>query len=218
MPKNIPESISFSQGAVKVGGTPPEIKQYIRTLLEGDCVDYYQPVGGIFPLREKIAATLNEKFHTLFDLEHVFISHGAIGGITALCLTLLGPGQEVLLPAPTYPSYHNIIKFSKASPIFVPSFVEKANGWSFDIDQIKRHTTAQTKMIILSNPSNPCGYCLTHQDLIDLKNWCESREIYLIVDEVYDRSFLKGNLLLPLRLFFNRILSCGRVHFLKILR
>lgn len=190
--KNIPGSISFSQGAVKVGGTPREIKQHISQLLESDCLDYYQPVGGIVSLREKIVQQLTKRFNISLEVENLIISHGSIGGITALCLTLLKEGEEVILPSPAYPSYQNIIKFSKANPIFVPCMVNDAHGWSFDMDQIKRSTNDKTKMIILSNPSNPTGYCLSHEELVELFNWCVSHKIYLVFDEVYDNFIFEG--------------------------
>ncbi len=187
------EYISFSQGAVKVGGTPQIIKDHIRELLKSDLVDYYQNVGGIFPLRVKIAEDLSLKFNRKYIPEQILITHGSIGGITNLCLSLLTNGDQVILPEPTYPSYQNIIKFSKAHPLFVPGFVEEQGGWRLDSERIKEAVTPRTKMVILSNPSNPCGICLKTEDLLSLKNFCEFHRIYLILDEVYDNYIFEGS-------------------------
>ncbi len=180
------EYISFSQGTVKISGTPALIKQHIREKLESDSLDYYQYVGGIYPLRTKIAGKCGVK------PEQVIISHGSIGGITAICLTLLKQGDEVIIPTPFYPSYRNIILFSKAVPVYVEGYVQEKDSWRFDLDSIKQSATSKTKMIILSNPSNPTGVCLKREDLLLLKQWCEQKGIYLVSDEVYDNFIYEG--------------------------
>jgi len=180
------EYISFSQGTVKISGTPAPIKKHIQEELESDVLDYYQYVGGIYPLRKKIAEKLSRKHHVVIKTEQVIISHGSIGGITTTCLTLLKEGDEVIIPAPYYPSYRNIILFSKATPIYVEGYIKEGDTWKFDIENIKRSVTAKTKMLIISNPSNPSGVCLSKEEVIALKQWCEDKGIYLISDEVYD--------------------------------
>lgn len=175
------EFISFSQGTVKISGTPALIKEHIREKLESDCMDYYQYVGGIFPLRTKIAEKLSRQHDVLIKPEQVIISHGSIGGITAICLTLLRQGDEVIIPVPYYPSYRNIILFSKATPVFV------------DADRIKEAATPKTKMLIISNPSNPSGNCMSREEMLDLKRWCEEKGIYLVSDEVYDNFIYEGD-------------------------
>src|SRR5690349_6253161 len=105
--------ISFSQGAVKVGGAPEEIKAHLKEILNGDRADYYQAVGGIIPLRQKIAGSLSRRWGVPLSHEEILITHGSIGGITNLCLLLLEAGDEVIIPEPFYPSYLNIVRFSK---------------------------------------------------------------------------------------------------------
>jgi aspartate/methionine/tyrosine aminotransferase len=203
--------ISFSQGTVKIDGTPQIIKDYIRELLRSDSCDYYQYVGGIYPLRQKIAEDLSHKFNLRFQPENILITHGAIGGITDLCLALLKKGDQVLLPEPAYPSYQNIIKFSKAEPIYVQGFIREGDKWIFDVENIKQAVTPYTKMIVLSNPSNPCGICFSREDIQSLQNFCETRGIYLVFDEVYDHyiyhgSFYSGT---PLVLQSNFVIRTG---------
>lgn len=190
--KSSPEYISFAQGAVRVGGTPPEIKADVSVILKSDQADYYEPAAGIPMLRKKLAAELSEKFSIHLNWEQIIITHGAIGGITTICLALLNSGDEVLLPSPTYPSYANVIRFCRAEPTFVHAFHEDDKGWSFDFDAIKRSVTVNTRMMIIPNPSNPCGFCLGKQQLDQLMAWCEERGIFLIVDEVYDHFIYEG--------------------------
>jgi aspartate/methionine/tyrosine aminotransferase len=185
--------ISFSQGAVRIGGTPRLIKEHIQQKLESDVFDYYQCVGGIQPLREKIAQKLSEKHQIVINPEQVIVTHGSIGGITAVCLTLLKEGDEVIIPIPFYPSYRNIVLFSKAIPVFTEGYTKKDNVWKFDLETIKQAVSSKTKMLILSNPSNPSGVTLTKEELLSLKSWCEDRKIYLLSDEVYDNYIYEGD-------------------------
>jgi len=113
------------------------------------------------------------------------ITHGAIGGITNLALNLLQTGDEVIFPEPIYPSYYNIIKFSKAIPVFVRAFREQEGKWIFDLEAIKKAVKPHTKMLIFANPSNPCGTYLHADELYELSNWCAHNGIYLLADEVY---------------------------------
>jgi aspartate/methionine/tyrosine aminotransferase len=187
------EYISFSQGTVKISGTPALIKKHIQEKLEGDSLDYYQYVGGIYALRSKIADKLSKNHDVTIKPEQVIISHGSIGALTAICLTLLEAGDEVLVPAPFYPSYRNIILFSKATPVYVEGYIMEQNAWSFDVERVKQAATSKTKMIILSNPSNPSGVCLSKKEILELKHWCEQKRIYLVSDEVYDNYIYDGD-------------------------
>lgn len=190
--KESKDCISFSQGAVKVGGTPQVIKDHVKHLLAEDCVDYYQNVGGIYPFRQKIAQVLSEKFQRAFAPDSILVTHGSIGGITNLCLALLKQGDEVILPEPTYPSYQNIVRFSKGVPVFVQGFIEERGAWRFDLASIVNAATARTKMIILPNPSNPLGVCLKKSEIEELIDFCENSRIYLVLDEVYDHYIYEG--------------------------
>lgn len=182
--------ISFSQGALRTGGVPPDIKEHARTILLTDRADYYCHALGIRPLREKLATTLSQRHNSNISIENIMVSHGSVNGISAVCLMLLHVGDEVLLPEPTYPTYFNIVKLAKATPKYTNAYLETTvNGvsrWALDLEGIKRATTDKTRMIIIANPSNPCGVCLTLDELMQLKQWCELRGIYLIIDEVYD--------------------------------
>lgn len=183
--------VSFSQGALRTGGVPHQIRDVAREILATDGADYYCHPLGLKSLREKLALTLSTRHKVNLSMENVMVSHGSVNGMSAACLTLLHTGDEVLLPEPTYPTYFNIVTLAKAIPVFVNACVESTDivgnkRWALDIDAIKAATTKRTKMIMLSNPSNPCGVCLNPMELQELKIWCDLNGIYLILDEVYD--------------------------------
>lgn len=190
--------ISLAQGALRIGGVDLHTKEYARQILLSDKADYYQDPLGIPPLRQRLALILSERFATKINSQQVFISHGSVGALTSLALTVLDVGDEVLLPEPTYPVYANIAKLAKAVPIFVPAYElgkdkkNNRNSWLFNLERIKSAITNKTKMILLSSPSNPTGVFLSAAQLKELSYICESKGIYLVVDEVYDDYIFEG--------------------------
>lgn len=187
----LPDCASFAQGTLKITGVPKAIKEHAQSICKTDKADYYSPALGLRTFREKLAQSLSDKYKTNITSDYIMISHGSVNGISSLCLLLLNYLDEVILPEPTYPAYKNIVTLSKGVPVFIHGFKEYTDNfgkisWKLDIDAIEKATTARTKIIIIPNPSNPCGVCLTSQEIIRLKQWCENREIYLIIDEVYD--------------------------------
>lgn len=195
--RSIQDCISLAQGALRIGGVDQHTKEYVRQILLTDKADYYQDPLGIAPLRQRLALTLSERFGTKINHQQIFISHGSMGALSALLQTILEAGDEVLLPEPTYPAYVGLVKVAKGVPKFATgySLTKNKNGshkWEFDLEKIKHAITTKTKMIILSNPSNPTGVCLTPQDLQELAWICEDRGIYLVCDEVYDDFVFEG--------------------------
>lgn len=196
--QSMQECISLAQGALRIGGVDQHTKEYARQILLTDKADYYQDPLGIAPLRQRIALTLSERFGAKIGQQQVFIGHGSVGALSSIALTVLKNGDEVLLPEPTYPVYTSIVKLAKATPVFVPAYELAQNkntgqhSWHFNLQRVKDAITSKTKMILLSNPSNPTGVFLTPQELQELSWICESNGIYLIVDEVYEDFIYEG--------------------------
>lgn len=191
------DCISFSQGALRLGGTHESIKSYVRQILLTDKADYYQSSAGLIDLRKKLARSLGIKNECRIGIENILISHGATGALTSLCLTLLDQDDEVLLFEPTYPVYQRVVTFCKAHPVFVPAFEFKTddagkNYWELQLERIEQAITSKTKMIVFSNPVNPAGLIVTKEQLAYLKKMCEQKGIYLVVDEVYDDFIFDG--------------------------
>lgn len=203
------EYISLSQGTIKIGGVPKEIKQHLQKVLQTDITDYYQSAWGIMPLREKIAHTLSQKCNCHISHNNVLVTHGCAGALATLLLTLVDHGEEVILPEPTYPAYKNLVDLARGKAVFV-NCIE--NGiFILDLEKIKRAKTDKTKVIIFSNPCNPCGTITHKKTLLELAEWCEVNKIYLVVDEAYDDyifddSFYSATALVP---EFNYLIRAG---------
>lgn len=181
-----------------MGGVDTGVKEQIRQMLLTDKADYYDDSLGLLPFRKKLAESLSKQHNVNVQVENIMISHGGIGALTALCLGVLKADDEVILLEPAYPMYKTIIAFSKAKSVIMPAFTMEQNltgdyRWQLHLDRIEAACNDRTRMIIITNPSNPCGNCLSKQELIALKQLCEARGIYLVVDEVYDDYVFEGD-------------------------
>ncbi|MFH1831242.1 MAG: pyridoxal phosphate-dependent aminotransferase [bacterium] len=193
------EYVSLSQGSIKVGGIPQQIKDYIQGLMATDKTDYYGSCWGLKLLREKLSTVLSARYGQNITAGQILPTHGCIGGLTLLYMTLLDAGDEVIIPEPAYPAYTTLAGAARAKPVFV-SCVKAASKcsrlgsveWEFDIEKIKQATTSKTKMIIFSNPCNPLGLVVGKTDLLELVSWCEKHGIYLVIDEAYGDYVFEG--------------------------
>ena len=179
------EYISLSQGALRVGGIPKEVKTYLQEVFNTDKTDYYQSAWGIMPLREKIARKLSERYDCSFSEKNILVTHGCMGALSSILLTILEKGDEVILPEPTYPAYEKIVSVARAKSVFV-SCLKNNIEWELDIEKIKFAKTSKTKVVLFSNPCNPSGAMVSKSKLEELVNWCEENSVYLIVDEAYE--------------------------------
>lgn len=183
------EYISLSQGSIKVGGIPQPIKNHVQELLKTDKTDYYESCWGIFPLRNRLAVMLSERYGKNFSTSNVLPTHGCIGGLSLLYLAVLSSGDEVIIPEPAYPAYTILTQVARAKAVPVSLFQAKADGdydWHFDIERIKAATTEKTKIIIFSNPWNPLGIVVPLDVIKELLAWCQERGIFLVVDQAYE--------------------------------
>jgi aspartate/methionine/tyrosine aminotransferase len=185
--KSSNEYISLSQGSVKLGGIPQQIKDYIQTLMRTDKTDYYESCWGLKTLRERLATVLSGSYKTTLSTESIIPTHGCIGGLALLYLSILEPGDEVIIPEPTYPAYGILAHASRSVPVYVPMLTTEGNTHQFilDVEKIKAATTTKTKIIVLANPGNPSGMVIPHTVILELKTWCEQRGIFLVIDEAY---------------------------------
>lgn len=180
--------VSLSQGSMKIGGIPQEIKQHVQTLMATDITDYYGASSGLLPFREKLVSMLSARHKTTFKVEQILPTHGCAGGLSLVYNTLLSPGDEVIIPEPTYPAYALLCKATQTVPVFVSCLKNNPDGshsWEFDIEKIKASVTSKTKLIVFSNPGNPLGLVVPLATILELLAFCEQKGIYLLVDEAY---------------------------------
>lgn len=178
----IPGVVSLAQG-VPSFDTPEMIKKKAIEAIETGKVAKYSLAPGILELREVIAQKLEQE-NKFFDFEEeIIVTAGSIEAITATILAILSPGDEVLIPDPTYTSYQPAIKVAGGVPVFVP--LDEKNHWAFDIAELKKRITPKTKALLFCNPNNPTGTIFKRNQLHAVAQLAIKHDFYILSDEVY---------------------------------
>lgn len=163
--------------------TPDNINQAaIQAINEG--FTKYTPASGILELKEAVCA----KFKSFNKLDYkpgqIVISNGGKHSLTNIFQVLLNPGDEVIIPAPYWLSYPEIVKLSDGVPVFVRG--EKAQGYKVSAKQIEDAITDKTKALVLNTPSNPTGMVYSREELQNIAEVVVKHDIYVVADEMYE--------------------------------
>ncbi len=177
-----PDVISLAQGIPNFD-TPGCIKRRAELALKRGVVAKYSLSPGLPELRELIEVSL-QKDNMFYDWEKEFlVTAGSIEGLTAPIRAITTPGDEIIIPEPTYTSYQEVIKLAGCKPVFVP--LNEEDGWAFDIEKYKQAITPATRAIFYCNPNNPTGTIYNKTQLLQLADLANKNDLYLISDEVY---------------------------------
>lgn len=164
--------------------TPDEIKIAAKKAID-DNFSFYTHVSGYLELRQAISHKFKRDNQLEYSAEQIVVSTGAKQSIINVLLCLLNPGDEVLVPAPYWVSYLEMIKLTGAKPVIIPTTV--ADNFKFSAQQLKEAITPRTKLLIFSSPCNPTGTVFSRQDLESIaKVIKEHEEIHIISDEIYE--------------------------------
>jgi aminotransferase len=186
----IPGVVSLAQG-VPSFDTPEVVKRAAIEAIEKGKVAKYSLSPGTLEFREAIAQHL-EKENKFFDFEkEIIATAGSIEAITATLLTILEPGDEVLIPDPTYTSYQPAIRVAKGVPVFVP--LDEARHWALDIEKFEKLITPRTKAFLFCNPNNPTGTIFSRNQLHALAQLAIRHNFYILSDEVYKDFVFEDN-------------------------
>lgn len=162
--------------------TPDNINmEAIRAICDGKTK--YTPPAGIIPLRKAICNRLKLDCNLDYDYTQIVIASGAKHCVYVTFRALLNPGDEVIVPAPYWVSYSEMIKMAGGVPILVVAGEDQ--GFKATGDQIKAAITEKTKCVIINNPSNPTGALYSKQELQEIADICVENDLYIISDEIY---------------------------------
>ena len=178
----VPDVVSLAQG-IPSFDTPEPIKSFVQQkIADGDCAKY-SLTPGLPQLRESIAESLlQEGMHYDPDQE-IIVSCGSIEAIAATLLTLTQPGDEVILPSPSYASYQEVVRIAGCTPRFAPLHEER--NFAFDAQAFERCVSARTRAILYCNPNNPTGTVFSEAETRALIALAERHNLFLIIDEAY---------------------------------
>lgn len=162
--------------------TPDNINmEAIRAICDGKTK--YTPPAGIIPLRKAICNRLKLDCNLDYDYTQIVVASGAKHCVYVTFRALLNPGDEVIVPAPYWVSYSEMIKMAGGVPILVVAGEDQ--GFKATGDQIKAAITEKTKCVIINNPSNPTGALYSKQELQEIADICVENDLYIISDEIY---------------------------------
>lgn len=182
----IEDVVSLAQG-IPSFRTPRCIKRKIIEAMEEGKTDYYSLCPGLLELREAIEYSLSKE-DIFYDFEkEIIITAGSIEAITASFMAILEPGDEVIIPDPTYASFQEAVKAAKGRPVFAP--LDEKRNWAFNIGEIKNKINEKTKAFLFCNPNNPTGTTYTQEQLMEILELAQRYDLYVLADEVY-RDFI----------------------------
>ena len=145
----------------------------------------YSPVDGYVDLKEAICEKFKRDNHISYTPSQIVVSTGAKQSIANVCLVLLNPGDEVLLPAPYWVSYSAIATLAEAKSIIIPSSIE--TYFKITPEQLEAAITPKTKLVMFNSPNNPSGTIYTEAEYRALGKVLEKYpDIYILSDEIYE--------------------------------
>jgi len=143
----------------------------------------YTPPPGIPALRQTIAARLSERAGRELDWTGVVVTAGAKQALFNAFFTLFGPGDEVLVAAPYWTTYPDLLTISRATP--KPVFGEEADDFKLTVDILEAAVTDATRGLVINTPSNPTGAVYSVEELTAIMAWAKSRDVWVVSDEIY---------------------------------
>ncbi len=143
----------------------------------------YPPVAGIPELRQSMAKWMNESYQTQYTAEQVLVTCGGKFGIYAFCQAFIQKGDEVILIAPYWTSYPDIVRIYGGSPVIVNT--KEEDKWQVDPAELENAFTKKTKMIILNNAANPTGVFYHREALRQILDLAQRHNVLVMSDEVY---------------------------------
>ncbi len=164
--------------------TPKHIKEAAKQAID-DNFSFYSPVPGYMPLRQAIAKKLKVENNLEYDATQILCSNGAKQSVCNVIMSIVGPGDEVIIPAPYWVSYAEMVKLADGVNVFVKTDIEQ--NFKMTAAQFEAAITPKTKALILCSPSNPTGSVYSKSELKALADVVARHPgIYVISDEIYE--------------------------------
>ena len=169
--------------------TPEHIKRAAIEALEAGFTKY-TPNAGIPELRQAIADKLAADNGLSYRAGQIVVSNGAKHACYNAILATCQPGDEVIIPAPYWVSYPDMVRLVGAEPVIVPT--SERNAWKMRAEDFENAMTPRTKMLIMNTPGNPTGSVYTREELEAIINVAAEEDIYVLSDEIYEKLVYDG--------------------------
>ena len=169
--------------------TPDKIKQSGIEAIEQNAT-HYTPVGGIEALKQAIVNKLERDNNLVYEKSQILVSCGAKHSFFNLAQVLWEEGDEIIVPAPYWVSYPDIIRYVGAKPTIIDTL--SANEFKITPDQIKAAVTPNTRAIIINSPSNPTGAAYNKKELEAIAECALRNNLLIVSDEIYEKVIFDG--------------------------
>ena len=180
--------VSFGVGEPDFN-TPDHIIEAAKVALDNGQTKY-TPSSGLLPLRKAICEKFKKDNGLDYEPSQIIVSNGAKHSIFNACYAVLDEGDEVIIPAPYWLTYPEVVKVCGATPVYINC--TKENKFKFTAEDLKAAITPKTKMLIFNSPSNPTGAVYTEEEVRAIAKVCEEAEIFVLSDEIYEKLCYNG--------------------------
>ena len=150
----------------------------------------YTPAAGIIPLRKAIAQRLKEDCGVDYDYTQIVVASGAKHSVYIALAAITNPGDEIIIPAPFWVSYYEMVRMVGGTPVIVEAGEEQ--NFKITAQQLEAAITEKTKCLMLNNPSNPTGMIYSKDELSAIADVCVKHDLYIIADEIYYQLIYDG--------------------------
>lgn len=164
--------------------TPDHIKAAAQAAIETGFTKY-TPSSGTPELRQAIAEKFQADNGLAYKSSQIIVSNGAKHSCYNAILATCQPGDEVIIPAPYWLSYPEMVRLAGADPVFVET--KQENDWKMTADEFQDAMTPRTKMVIINTPGNPTGSVYTREELAGIIEVASDEEILVLADEIYEK-------------------------------
>lgn len=153
---------------------------------------FYTSNSGLTDLKIEICCYLSRRFNLEYDFRHeVFVTVGGSEAIDLALRTMLDPGDEVIIPQPSYVSYLPCTTLADGVPVFIN--LQEKNEFRLTKEELLGAVTPKTKVLIMPFPNNPTGAIMTKEDLKEIAEVCIEKDIFVVTDEIYSELTYEGN-------------------------
>ncbi|MDY3024745.1 pyridoxal phosphate-dependent aminotransferase [Streptococcus hyovaginalis] len=176
--------------------TPQLIKEKAIEAIANDQVSFYTPASGLPELKDAIATYMKTFYGYEVTRDQILAATGAKFVLYAYFMTVLNPGDEVIIPTPYWVSYADQVKLAEGTPVFVETSEE--TRFKATVSQLEAARTEKTKVFLLNSPSNPTGMIYTKEELLAIGDWALEHDILILSDDIYGRLVYNDNTFVPI--------------------
>ncbi|MBQ3573443.1 MAG: pyridoxal phosphate-dependent aminotransferase [Clostridia bacterium] len=169
--------------------TPENVKAAGIKAIENN-ITRYTPASGTVELKAAVCDKIKRDTGLEYNISNIVISNGGKHSLTNTFMAICDPGDEVILPAPYWVSYPEMIKMADAVPVYINTSEE--SNFKFTIEQLKAAITPKTKALVLNSPSNPTGMIYTREEMKAIAEVAVENNIYVVFDEIYEKLVYEG--------------------------